>query len=238
MAPVDDVLNVWVRTSGPPTSRPAGDHRHRPGRPGLLLGPRRRAGSCSSRTPAATRTGASTTSISRAGPAGPHAVRRRAGAAIVDEKAFPTTLLVGLNHDNPQLHDVYRLDLESGELEKVRREPRLRRLRHRRGAAGPGGLQPRPDGGMNLVGRRPGASAEDWEVSGGRLRRRPRHRPARLHRRRQRPLLLSSVDANASRLLQVDLASGGRTVLAEDPQYDVGGVMSHPDTRRSRWCRS
>ena len=27
---------------------------------------------------------------------------------------FPTEILIGLNRDNPQLHDVYRLDLLSG----------------------------------------------------------------------------------------------------------------------------
>ena len=43
--------------------------------------------------------------------------------------------------------------------------------------------------------------------------------------------LLSSVDANASRLLRVDLADLKTVVLAEDPQYDVSGVMSNPDTK-------
>ena len=35
---------------------------------------------------------------------------------IAAERTRPTEILVGLNRDNPQLHDVYRLDLESGEL--------------------------------------------------------------------------------------------------------------------------
>src|SRR6266571_122055 len=35
---------------------------------------------------------------------------------IAGEKKFPTEILVGLNRDNPQLHDVYRLDLTTGEL--------------------------------------------------------------------------------------------------------------------------
>jgi len=37
--------------------------------------------------------------------------------------------------------------------------------------------------------------------------------------------LISSVDANTSRLLEVDTASGDARVIAEDPQYDVGGAM-------------
>ncbi|HVW32656.1 MAG TPA: S9 family peptidase, partial [Acidimicrobiia bacterium] len=42
---------------------------------------------------------------------------------IAEEKAYPTELLVGLNKDNPQLHDVYHLDLETGELEMVLKNP-------------------------------------------------------------------------------------------------------------------
>jgi len=42
--------------------------------------------------------------------------------------------------------------------------------------------------------------------------------------------LISSVDANTSRLLEVDTASGDARVIAEDPQYDVGGAMEHPRT--------
>ena len=151
---------------------------------------------------------------------------------IAEEKGFPTELLIGLNKDNPQLHDVYHLDIETGELERVLQNPGLvgfvadGEMRVR------AGLQPRPDGGMNLVGRRPGASPEEWEVflevdSDDALG----TAPIGFTADGNSLYLLSSVDANASRLLQVDLVSGVATVLAEDPQYDVSGVMSHPDTR-------
>src|ERR1039458_4488352 len=35
---------------------------------------------------------------------------------IAGDKKFPTEILVGLNRDNPQLHDAYRLNLTTGEL--------------------------------------------------------------------------------------------------------------------------
>src|SRR5581483_6729985 len=151
---------------------------------------------------------------------------------IAEEKQFPTELLVGLNKDNPQLHDVYHLDLETGELEQVLQNPGIvgfvadGELRVR------AGLQPRPDGGMNLVGRRPGATAEQWEVflevdSDDALG----TAPIGFTADGNSLYLLSSVDANASRLLRVDLGTGVATVLAEDPRYDVSGVMSNPDTK-------
>ena len=151
---------------------------------------------------------------------------------LAEEKTFPTELLVGLNTDTPQLHDVYHLDLETGELEMVLQNPGIvgfvadGEMRVR------AGLQPRPDGGMNLVGRRPGATAEQWEVflevdSDDALG----TAPIGFTADGNSLYLLSSVDANASRLLRVDLVSGVATVLAEDPQYDVSGVMSNPDTK-------
>ena len=151
---------------------------------------------------------------------------------IAEEKQFPTELLVGLNKENPQLHDVYHLDIETGELEMVLKNPGIigfvadAEMRVR------AGLQPRPDGGMNLVGRPPGAAAEEWQMlidvdSDDALS----TAPIGFTADGKSLYLLSSVDANASRLLRVDLADLKTVVLAEDPQYDVSGVMSNPDTK-------
>lgn len=149
---------------------------------------------------------------------------------VADDKRFPTELLVGLNKDNPQLHDVYHLDFESGELEKVAENPGVigwvadAELRVR------AAVQPRPDGGTDLVARR--SPDGDWEavlqvdsedaLSTG---------PVAFTADGGSLYLLSSVEANASRLLRLHLASGRQEVLAEDARYDVGGIMLHPDTR-------
>src|SRR5690242_14638501 len=43
---------------------------------------------------------------------------------IIDQdKHFPNELLIGMNKDNPQAHDVYHLDLISGELTLVAKNP-------------------------------------------------------------------------------------------------------------------
>src|SRR6202050_5677291 len=42
---------------------------------------------------------------------------------VAMERKFPTDLLVALNRDNPELHDVYKLDLVTGELTKVVENP-------------------------------------------------------------------------------------------------------------------
>lgn len=45
-------------------------------------------------------------------------------------------------------------------------------------------------------------------------------------------LVITSVDANAARLLSVDIAGGQRTVIAEDPQFDASSVVSQPKTNK------
>jgi dipeptidyl aminopeptidase/acylaminoacyl peptidase len=149
---------------------------------------------------------------------------------VADDKKFPNELLVGLNKDNPQLHDVYHLDLETGALEKLVENPGVVGWVADAALAVRAAVQPRPDGGMNLLFRR---SAEgDWEtllevdsddaLSTG---------PVAFTADGGGLYLLSSMGANAARLVRRDLAKGTTEVLAEDPRYDVGGVMLHPDTR-------
>ena len=101
------------------------------------------------------------------------------------------------------------------------------------------GLQPRPDGGMNLVGRRPGATAEEWEVfldvdSDDALG----TAPIGFTADGNSLYLLSSVDANASRLLRVDLAPRGRRVWPRTRSTTSAASCRTPTPKRSRWCRS
>ncbi len=149
---------------------------------------------------------------------------------IADEKKFPTELLIGLNRDNPQLHDVYRLDLTTGELAKEVENPGFigwvadSQLTVRAGVA------PQPDGSMVLMVR--GSAGEDW---------RPlltvavedvmTSEPIAFSEDGASMLAVSSVGADTGRLVRLDLATGEAAVLAEDPDSDVTGVRLHPDTR-------
>ena len=151
---------------------------------------------------------------------------------IAYRKEFPTELLVGLNKDNAKLHDVYHLDLVTGELAKVVENFGVARWAVDRELRVRAAVRYRPDGGVDVLARRSHAPSDAWETvlsvdaedalgtcivgfSGD-----------------GRGLyLLSSVGANASRLLHLNLDFGGMDVLAADPRYDVGGVMLHPDTR-------
>jgi dipeptidyl aminopeptidase/acylaminoacyl peptidase len=149
------------------------------------------------------------------------------------DRRFPDDLLVALNRRTPELHDVYRLHLPTGELALVAENTGVARwladadLKVRGAVAWTGG------GAMSVLVRDDERS--DW---------RERHLVPHEDTTTSRPigftadgrslLMLSSVDANAARLLRLDLPGGGREVLFEDPRYDVVGVATHPHTRQAQ----
>ena len=102
------------------------------------------------------------------------------------DKRLPDEILVGLNVDNPQLHDVYRLDLATGELEKIVENPGFIGLVVDADFKVRGGLAPLPDGGMVGIWCATTRTSEWRPVARDRPGRRPHHRPARLHPRRHR----------------------------------------------------
>ena len=149
---------------------------------------------------------------------------------VAAEKRFPGELLVGLNKDNEELHDVYRLDLATGDLEKVADNPGFvgwladADLRVRCGVA------PTPDGGLVLMLR--DGDGGDWtpalavgqEDALGTA-------PVEFSADGKTLLLVTSKDANAARLVRLDPADGSTSVLFEDPDHDVRDLTVNPDTR-------
>ncbi len=147
----------------------------------------------------------------------------------------PGEMLIGLNRDNPALHDAYRLVLETGELELVGRnagfgsptgspwiaDADLQIRAVVRPAAGGGGYELCvPDGeGWSAI------QAFDHEDS-------LTTAPLAVSGDGTGLYMLSSRAANTARLVRLDFATGVEDVVAEDPDYDVGDVLLHPDTRQ------
>jgi dipeptidyl aminopeptidase/acylaminoacyl peptidase len=149
---------------------------------------------------------------------------------IAMSKRHPTQVLVGINADNPQLHDVYRLDLSTGSLVKEIVNPGYAGWVADEDLVVRCALQPLPDGAYDVLVR--DTAEADWRTlwtipaedatssdilsfsgDGSSL------------------LVISAAGANTGRLTRIDLATGAASVLAEDPDADVSGAMLHPDTR-------
>jgi dipeptidyl aminopeptidase/acylaminoacyl peptidase len=149
---------------------------------------------------------------------------------IGTSKRRPTEVLVGLNADNPQLHDVYRLDLVSGALVKEIENPGYAGWVADEDLVVRCAIAPLPDGSFNVLVRESAADqfrhlltipAEDatstdvvsFSGDGRSL------------------LMISAAGSDTGRLTRVDLATGDSAVLFEDAEADVAGVLLHPDTR-------
>ena len=140
----------------------------------------------------------------------------------------PTEMLVALNADDPQLHDVYRLDLTTGELAKEVANPGFLDWLVDNDLVVRGGVLMQPDGSVRWLRR---VGQDGWEVFlevGSDDA--DSTQPYAFSRDGSRLLIVTSVDANTARLEWLDLTTGARTVVAEDPQYDVSGAWLHPET--------
>jgi dipeptidyl aminopeptidase/acylaminoacyl peptidase len=149
---------------------------------------------------------------------------------IASRKSHRDEILVGINRDNPQLHDVYRLDLKTGELVKMIDNPGYAGWLADEDMVVRGALKPLPEGGFDLLVR------DDAEAGWRTLLTisaddAPNSDVLAFTGDGKSLIAISSLDVNTGRLVRIDLASGGDQVLLEDPDADVTGAMLHPDTR-------
>jgi dipeptidyl aminopeptidase/acylaminoacyl peptidase len=153
---------------------------------------------------------------------------------VASDQKFPSEFLIGLNRDNPKLHDVYRVDLTTGELTLEVKNPGLVGWVADQQLVVRAAMKPQPDGGRVLLVRdgaqapwRPlltipgddatGTQPLAFSADGGSL------------------LALSSVGAETSRLVRIDVATGATEVVAGDPKADVSGVRLRRGDREPRF---
>jgi dipeptidyl aminopeptidase/acylaminoacyl peptidase len=149
---------------------------------------------------------------------------------IATRKSHRDEVLVGMNRDNPQLHDVYRLDLTTGELTKLIDNPGYVDWIADEDMVVRGAISPLPDGGVDLL-IRDDAGAEWRTLLTIPAEDVPASDVLAFAGDGKSLLGVSSVGVNTGRLVRVDLASGDTQVLLEDPEADVAGAILHPDTR-------
>jgi dipeptidyl aminopeptidase/acylaminoacyl peptidase len=152
---------------------------------------------------------------------------------IATRKSHRDEVLVGMNRENPQLHDVYRLDLTTGELVKLIENPGYAGWLADEDLVVRSALAPLPDGSFDLL-LRDSADA-DWRT----LLRIPPDDVAASNVLSfsgdgTSLLAISSIGADTGRLVRIGLdpdTSGDTQVLFEDPEADAAGALLHPDTR-------
>ncbi len=151
--------------------------------------------------------------------------------AGVSEK-FPNEVLIGLNDRVPQLHDIYRVNLTTGERKLLQENPGLAAVIPDDNYEIRMGFNYTPTGGQAwlLPKGEPGEKGyKDFEVteefgpedamtSG----------PAGFDKTGRVLYFEDSRDRNTAALFTRNLDTGATELLAEDDRADVGGVLAHP----------
>lgn len=145
------------------------------------------------------------------------------------EPDFPDQILVGLNLHDRRKHDVYCINLKNGAVEFDIENPG-----NIVGWTADAQLQVRaaiattPDGGSDLLLRE--TTNKPWENF---LHWGPDDEgyPVSFSADGKTLYIIGSHKANAQRLIALDIATRQETVIAEDYQYDVGGIIIHPVSR-------
>ena len=146
------------------------------------------------------------------------------------DKHFPTHLIIGMNKDDASLHDAYHLDLATGELKMVAKNPG-----NVAGWLTDNYLQvklavaPTAEGGMDLLnkgtGEAPWSTILTWDADNSLT-----SSPIGFAKDGKTVYMIDSRDANAARLVKLNLETGKIDVLASDSLYDVADVLINPDT--------
>jgi len=141
----------------------------------------------------------------------------------------PDTILVQMNKRDPKLFDVHRIDLKTGNVEMDTENPgdvagwqadNALEIRAAQVQTADGGTIVR----VRDTVKSPWRELIKWgpdETFGGVEAFTPDNKGL---------WVITSLDVNAARLLEIDVASGKRRVLAEDHQFDVDGTMANPKT--------
>ncbi|KPK70445.1 peptidase S9 [candidate division WOR_3 bacterium SM23_60] len=234
-APVDSVLNIWVKTIGHDDDRPitrdtsrgvrfyfwAEDSRH-------ILYAQDIGGNENWRMYAVD---LETDKIKDLTPFENIQVR-----TVATHKDFPHEILFSMNKENPRAHDMYHLDLTSGEMTLVAKNPgniidwipdaQFRVC---------GAIAALPDGGFELMIR--DSEETDWRAlitwdAENSMTSAPNFLspPTVFSKDGKYISFMDSRDVNAGRMVRMEIATGNIKVIAEDSQYDVSdNILIHSD---------
>ncbi len=143
----------------------------------------------------------------------------------VSEK-FPSEIIVGINDRDPQFHDLYKINIATGDKELLEKNTEFAgyvvdddfKVRFASKMMPDGSLQylePNGDGGWKDY---INVGADDTLTTA----------IAGFDKTGQKLYLTDSRDRNTSALVEIDLADGAQKVLASSDKADLSGVVAHP----------
>ncbi len=139
---------------------------------------------------------------------------------------FPGEILIGLNNRDPQYHDLYRLNLQSGEMKLLQQNDRFAGYLTDDDYNVRFAMQMTPDGGSEYFQL---SGTGEWKP----FMRIPMEdmlttAPFGFDKSNQVLYLSDSRNRNTAALATLDLATGESKILYEDPRADIQNLLVHP----------
>lgn len=139
---------------------------------------------------------------------------------------FPNELLIRLNDRNPQLHDIHRVNIETGEKNLVLENEGFLNFLTDDEFQVRFAMRTTPEGGTEVLQRTADAAwkpfaqigQEDSLTTG----------PAGFDKTGQTLYMLDSRGRDTAAFTTIDLKTGQQTVVAQDPRADISDLMLHP----------
>ena len=138
----------------------------------------------------------------------------------------PESIIIGLNRRNPQWHDIYRLDLMTGDLELVYENNRFSSFAFDDHYNMLFAFQPLPDGGIAVFRPSDNGNWHLWDSIPGEDSMTTGF--IEIDKSGENVLLRDSRERNTSALVKCSLTDKSKTLLAEHPKADLSDVLVHP----------
>lgn len=155
-------------------------------------------------------------------------LRPRAQIESVSHK-FSDEILIGLNNRNPQFHDVYRLNILTGELKLLQPNDRFVGFQYDDDYNIRFAAQMTPDGGMELF--EPDGKGGWKSVDKIPMEDMMTTSPVAFDKTGTVLYMIDSRGRNTAALVAVDIKTGEKKLIFEDPKADVSGIILHPTER-------
>lgn len=151
---------------------------------------------------------------------------------LANDKNFPNEMLLSINKDNAYVHDVYHLDLITSELKKIEENPgNVAHWEVDNDLKIKGATISNEDGSLELIIKNENENEKNWKsILKWEMEDSLNSSSVAFSKDGKFIYLIDSRDFNSGRLVKVNIESGEKTIILEDPSYDVSRVMIHPDT--------
>lgn len=152
-------------------------------------------------------------------------LRPRAQIEAVSYK-FPTEILIGLNNRDPQFHDVYRLNILTGEMKLIQLNDRFVGFQYDDDLNLRLATQMTPDGGMELF--EPDGQGGWKSVDKIPMEDLMTTSAVAFDKTGRILYMIDSRGRNTAALVAKEIKTGETKVIFEDPKADVTGIILHP----------